>query len=173
MIDVSQKYQSVFDENAKLMERLFFFFDRLKVHLKEEGEVKIDKDIRPSVYRVLVEFVRIVAKTYQMTHGQFRSIKLVKEVILGRDDGVFDSLCHLDTLVADTTHIKIDKLYSLMGENLRGISSIDENLRAVMGHTQQMVTAVRQMGNHEKSIIDLAMVKDKLRVNRSDFPDQC
>jgi hypothetical protein len=173
MINASQRYQSVFDDIAKLMERLSFFFERLKIQIKKEGEEKLDKDIRPSVYRVLKEFVTIVAKTYQMTHGRFRSIKLAKEVLLGKDGGVLDSLHRLEELIAEITQIQIDKIYSGMSEALRDMASLDEKLRALIEDTQQIATAVRQMGNHEKSKEDLAMVRDKLRVNRSDSPDQC
>lgn len=174
VIDATQRYQAVFDSISKLMERLHYVFERLRVLLANKAEVKLDENLRPPVYRILAEFVKILAKTYDMTHGRFRRVKLGYQVAIGKDGGISESLEKVETLIANITDIQIDQIHSGMDEALRTIDNIDENLQMLVEEIQrsaiQIGAAVGQMRNRQNSKDEKAAVFESLLIGKD---DQC
>ncbi|KAL9096406.1 MAG: hypothetical protein Q9165_001403 [Trypethelium subeluteriae] len=110
LINVAQETQTVFDNLTALMDRLSAFLERLGMYCDQKDvDVKLDKNLRRSVYRVLEHFITIMAKSYALTHSwrgieephsikeKWESVKgrvkvAIKVGAFGEDSGIRDAI---------------------------------------------------------------------------------
>ncbi|KAK5171131.1 uncharacterized protein LTR77_004275 [Saxophila tyrrhenica] len=109
VITAAQQYKDVFNNITILMERISVFLETLNSFMdNNDAEVKLDKRLRRSVYRVLEHFLLIMGTTYDLTNSWTARMKFKgKSVAFGEDEGIKGYLATMETLVSDFTGAQI------------------------------------------------------------------
>ncbi|KAL9068112.1 MAG: hypothetical protein Q9157_006608 [Trypethelium eluteriae] len=162
LIKVSQETQTVFDNLTALMDRLGVFLERLGMYCDQKDvDVKLDKNLRRSVYRVLEHFITIMAKSYQLTHswrgieephgltGKFESMKArvkvaVKVGAFGDDSGIQDAMAKFENLIAEVSKVQIDEIHRGMSDAARRICSLSIEVHAMNTTMQESVALLQE-----------------------------
>ena len=176
MITAAQNYNEVFTDVTTLMERISAFFKRLDVYMSNSNtEVKLDKRLRPTVYKVLEHFVTIMGMVYKNTKGRKAKIKLVGKIaFLDDDGGIKASLTALETLVVEVTRTEITVIVSELSEAARNIRDVERKLdelghaaEKTVAYTERLVVAEDTKSAIEREAKDLEMVQKTLNIDRS------
>lgn len=146
VITACQDYEAVFDNIAILMERVSVFMERLNIYLDDHyAEIKLDKRLRSTVYRVLEHFLTIMGISRKLTQGWKGKFKLALKVgAFGEDEGVKDAMARLETLVADVTGAEITTIVKSMSEAARSLRGVDKKLDEIAGTLERNTDALEK-----------------------------
>lgn len=127
------------------------------------AEVKLDKRLRKTVYRVLEHFLKIMATTYDLTNSKRSQMKLMlTNFAFGEDGGIQGYLGTLETLVSDFTGAQISVIVQNLSEAAKSIRSMDKKIEMLAE------AAERQTATTEKQ----TMVLDQLSAATASRTDQ-
>lgn len=143
MITAAQQYKEVFAKITTLMERISVFLENLSMFMDNNtAEVKLDKRLRKTAYRVLEHFIKVMGTTYDLTNSRRARLKLMaSSFAFGEDEGVKDSLVTLETLVSDFTGSQISVIVQDLSAAAKGIRGVDKKLD-ILGETAEKQTAI-------------------------------
>ncbi|KAK3718641.1 hypothetical protein LTR37_004858 [Vermiconidia calcicola] len=142
----SVKYKEVFANITTLMERISVFLKNLSMYMdNSNAEVKLDKRLRKTVYRVLECLVDILKTTHSLTTEQKARIKLkAKSFAFGEDEGIKASLTVMETLVSNFTGAQISMIVQDLSEAARNVRGIDRKLDVLSDAAERQTTIMTQ-----------------------------
>ena len=101
LITVFQDYDNIFNGFTTMMERIAAFLQQLRIFLEKESTTVLDRRLRPTIYDVLQDFMKILANSYRLGTSKREKFKALTSVLLfGGDSGVKDSLASLEEKVS-------------------------------------------------------------------------
>ena len=127
VIVAAREYQDVFSDLTTLMERISAFFGRLFLFMNDpDTDLKLDRRLRPTVYKVLEHFVQIMGIAYKIARDSKTRLKLAAKIsAFGDDGGVKASLIALETLISDVTRIEVAVIVKDLSEAARNIRNVE------------------------------------------------
>ncbi|KAI8162144.1 hypothetical protein K4K49_010453 [Colletotrichum sp. SAR 10_70] len=133
VITTTQKYSEVFEDLTTLLERVSVFLETLSNYLDEgDAEVKLDKRLRPNVYRVLEHFLVILTLTTRLAKRREKARLFGKLLIGGDDGGVTAALATLETRVVDVTRVQITTIGKDLSVAARELRSMQGDIDAIL-----------------------------------------
>ena len=160
VISAAQQYKEVFAKITVLMERVSVFLENLDTFLNDKADVKLDKRLRKTCYRVLEHFVKIMGTTYDLTNSKRARLKLMAtSFAFGEDAGVSGSLATLETLVADFTGAQISVLVSNLSAAAQDIRTVDKKLDNV----DKKIDNLGEASEKQTSFLDQLTTSDASR----------
>jgi hypothetical protein len=164
VISAAQQYKEIFGKLNTLIERVSVFLENLNMFMaNNNAEVKLDKRLRKTVYRVLEHFLKIMATTYDLTNSKRSQMKLMlTSFAFGEDGGIQGYLGTLETLVSDFTGAQISVIVQNLSEAAKSIRSMDKKIEMLAE------AAERQTATTEKQ----TMVLDQLSAATASRTDQ-
>ena len=147
VITAAQKYKEVFANITTLMERVSVFLENLNMYMNNyNADVKLDKRLRKTVYRVLEHFVEILGTTHKLTTDWKARMKLkAKSFAFGEDEGIKDSLATLETLVSDFTGAQISMIVQGLSDAARNIRGVDKKLDVLSEAAEKQTSMLGQL----------------------------
>lgn len=139
IIQICQKTQDVFDTITALMDRLRAFLEILSSHLERlDGQEKLDKKLRRSVYRVLEQFVKILAETYKRTKSWRGTLSVAFHIaVFAEYPAIKTAMEKFDGLVLQVTHEQINQVYLKMHEYGRKAAEALDEIQTLNAMTAQ------------------------------------
>ena len=128
------------------MQRISVFLENLSMYMdNSNAEVKLDKRLRKTVYRVLECLVDILETTHSLTTDWKARMKLkAKSFALGEDEGIKASLTVMETLVSDFTGAQISMIVQDLSEAARNVRGIDRKLDVLSDAAERQTTIMTQ-----------------------------
>jgi hypothetical protein len=143
----------VFENIVVLMERVSAFLDNLRLHIvdKSEEEEKLDKALRPTVYRVLMHFLTILAHSHRLTKGWKAKMKLaVKIGAFGDDTGIRDAMAELEKLIVDVTRTEITLIVVNLSKAAQDIRSLVGNVEKIVNVSDSMNASIKVLETSDR-----------------------
>jgi hypothetical protein len=135
------------------MERVSAFLDNLRLHIvdKSEEEEKLDKALRPTVYRVLMHFLTILAHSHRLTKGWKAKMKLaVKIGAFGDDTGIRDAMAELEKLIVDVTRTEITLIVVNLSKAAQDIRSLVGNVEKIVNVSDSMNASIKVLETSDR-----------------------
>ncbi|KAI8174166.1 hypothetical protein K4K51_009014 [Colletotrichum sp. SAR 10_75] len=152
VITSTQKYSKVFEDLTTLLERVSVFLETLSNYLDEgDAEVKLDKRLRPNVYRVLEHFLVILTLTTRLAKRREKAKLFGKLLIAGDDEGVTAALATLETRVVDVTRVQITTIGKDLSVAARGLRSMQGDIDAMLKYDEENSTTLKSLVATESS----------------------
>lgn len=148
-----QGYKKMFEDLALLLERLSVFLETLNIYLKDERmEVVLDKRLRSTVYRVLEQYMHIMALTIKLCKQGFKGkIKAYAKNLFKDDSGVTEALAIFETRIAEVARVQIAvigqdlsvaaKDIRILKGDVKAMLKNDENILDTLGKLEQRAEA--------------------------------
>lgn len=129
------------------MERVSVFLENLDMFMtNNDAEVKLDKRLRKTVYRVLEHFLMIMSTTYDLTNSTWARTKLKgKSFAFGEDDGIKGYLATMETLVSDFTGAQISVIVQDLSAAARDIRGVDKKLDVLSEAAEKQTSVLEQL----------------------------
>ncbi|KAH0427901.1 neutral amino acid permease [Colletotrichum camelliae] len=152
VITTTQKYSEVFEDLTTLLERVSVFLETLSNYLDEgDAEVKLDKRLRPNVYRVLEHFLVILTLTTRLAKRREKARLFGKLLIAGDDGGVTAALATLETRVVDVTRVQITTIGKDLSVAARGLRDMQGDIDAILKYDEENSVALKSLAATESS----------------------
>lgn len=105
LITALQDSDTAFGNVVTLMERICAFLETLSLFVDGPGgHIELDIRLRNTVYKVLEHFLKIMTLAYRLMTNRRSKMKLVgRQLVMGNDKGIRDSLTQLEALIPDVT----------------------------------------------------------------------
>lgn len=155
------------------MERVSVFLERLTIYWKQQTDLKLDKDLRPSVYRVLDDFVQIMAETYRLTDGWRGRGRVMKMVLFGEADDMTKLLARFEFNVAAVTQSTVAIIHRELSESARNLCDVQQEIQVfrqeqsaanknIQDAVQQSGATLKQVKNELDDKRDSKNLREKL-----------
>ncbi|KAH9243377.1 hypothetical protein K456DRAFT_1732944 [Colletotrichum gloeosporioides 23] len=152
VITSTQKYSKVFEDLTTLLERVSVFLETLSNYLVEgDDEVKLDKRLRPNVYRALEHFLVILTLTTRLAKRREKAKLFGKLLIAGDDEGVTAALATLETRVIDVTRVQITTIGKDLSVAARGLRSMQGDIDAILKYDEENSITLKSLAATESS----------------------
>ncbi|KAK2754900.1 neutral amino acid permease [Colletotrichum kahawae] len=152
VITTTQKYSEVFEDLTTLLERVSVLLETLSNYLDEgDAEVKLDKRLRPNVYRVLEHFLVILTLTTRLAKRREKARLFGKLLIAGDDGGVTAALATLETRVVDVTRVQITTIGKDLSVAARGLRDMQGDIDAILKYDEENSVALKSLAATESS----------------------
>lgn len=143
-------YQKIFEDLTVLLERVSVFLGSLRIHFEEKTtDVKLDKRLRWTVYRVLEHFMGIMTLAIELMNRKSRIKLAAKEFFFGGTSGVTDALATLETLVSDCVRIQVAVIGQDLSEAARGIRTLDGKIDVLGGKMESILSNMERRDERE------------------------
>ena len=143
----------MFENIVVLMERVSAFLDNLRLYIvdKSNGEEYLDKALRPTVYRVLMHFLTILAHSHRLTNGWKAKAKLaVKIGAFGDDTGIKDAMAELEKMIVDVTRTEITMIVVNLSKAAQDIRSLAGNVEKIANVSDSMNASIKLLETSDK-----------------------
>lgn len=143
----------MFENIVVLMERVSAFLDNLRLYIvdKSSGEEYLDKALRPTVYRVLMHFLTIMAHSHRLTKGWKAKAKLaVKIGAFGDDTGIKDAMAELEKMIVDVTRTETTMIVVNLSKAAQDIRSLAGNVEKIANVSDSMNASIKLLETSDK-----------------------
>lgn len=175
LVSVIQAYQDVFDTLTTLMDRASVFFERLSMYWEQQQDVKLDKTLRPKIYRVLADFVEIMTQTYRLTDGWKGRGRKFKLALFGETDEVTKLLDKFEMHVADVTDQTVSQIHLQLSKAALDLCNVQQELhdfrleqaaanKGIQSSMQQHGATLVQVKSHLDDKKDNDQLREKLGI---------
>lgn len=135
VIKATQDYHKLFEDLTTLLERVSVFLETLRTYLDQDGvNTKLDKRLRPNVYRVLEHFIVILTLTVRLTSRKNKIKAFAKVLLFSDDSGITEALATLETRVSDVVRIQVAVIGQDLSETARNIRELKGDIDLVLAY---------------------------------------
>ncbi|KAF3041114.1 hypothetical protein E8E12_007068 [Didymella heteroderae] len=138
VIKKTQDYGKLFEDLTTLLERVSVFLETLRTYLDQDGvSTKLDKRLRPNIYRVREHFIVILTLTVRLTSRRSKIKAFTKLLLFSDDSGVSEALATLETRVSDVVRIQVAVIGQDLSETARNIRELKGDIDLMLAYDKK------------------------------------